>query len=739
MIEGGASTRRRLEGDVDNPTCGDVYTGRNDEILIQLQKNPGAADDPRQARARRGEPAGDPARSSRRTRAGTSAWTHIDADPSSASPTTRSTSTDELVTPVRVTVNARPDAAWEDPQTAVITFVRDDATPSSDVATRSRSTRRHVDSADRSTTRKTRPDLPATSSRTSAPAPARRPSRSTTTRPRRDLDRERRRHARPEVRQRACTTPGPTDDSTATTRSGSRSSPTGDVDVAILTDGMVDVVAIDGDSSTTRAADYEVIGGYVPTRLFLGNLVDLDADGLHAHARERLRPRQLRRRGLRAPATDPRHDRRRRRRRRRDRRHRAPPSPTLASRSHRAAAAGGAPRRRHEQDRHGQLPRARGLVGGPGHVRRHVRRDAAQGGWQLVRIDRRLELARATASSRASGSRSASDGAGACIGTTGRFKIAIIRGDNETKDNKIEFRSYVDLDGVFHLVDDLIGVGRLGRSRPSSGGSPPVATFTTTNWYESSSASTCVADLGYAVPISRQGVKVFPVTTHGLSKLQGPLAVEGGVTGADRSLNLGVKLPGEKDGPLFKIGPQPPESKQIDVLNIFNDGAKEDGAGTMTSTTLSGLRARRRTSTSARRTRAATRRPSASPRSSRAGSASARVQFVDGKFQTNGAKSTIEVVNLLLGEGNDSLDIQGTLDPDDRREADRHDRRSPRATGTSASTVTSLTRPRRSTGRRRASSSASRCTSPASRPDLERRRLRRRRPGRHDRQHASCT
>ena len=41
------------------------------------------------------------------------------------------------------------------------------------------------------------------------------------------------------------------------------------------------------------------------------------------------------------------------------------------------------------------------------------------------------------------------------------------------------------------------------------------------------------------------------------------------------------------------------------------------------------------------------------------------VQFVDGKFDTNGAKSTIEVVNLLLGIGNDELDVQGTLDPDD--------------------------------------------------------------------------
>ena len=33
------------------------------------------------------------------------------------------------------------------------------------------------------------------------------------------------------------------------------------------------------------------------------------------------------------------------------------------------------------------------------------------------------------------------------------------------------------------------------------------------------------------------------------------------MTGADRSLKLGVKLPGETDAPLFAIGPQPPESQ----------------------------------------------------------------------------------------------------------------------------------------------------------------------------------
>jgi hypothetical protein len=83
-------------------------------------------------------------------------------------------------------------------------------------------------------------------------------------------------------------------------------------------------------------------------------------------------------------------------------------------------------------------------------------------------------------------------------------------------------------------------------------------------------------DRFYEVPITREGVKVFPVSTHLLSKLRGPLAVEGGPTGADRSLNNGLKLPGEADAFLIAIGAQPPESQQIDVLNIFADSSQQD-------------------------------------------------------------------------------------------------------------------------------------------------------------------
>src|SRR5690606_17178350 len=98
------------------------------------------------------------------------------------------------------------------------------------------------------------------------------------------------------------------------------------------------------------------------------------------------------------------------------------------------------------------------------------------------------------------------------------------------------------------------------------------------------------ADQYYVGLPGRENVKVFPATTHLLSRLQGPLAVEGGVAaGADRTLRSGLKLPGETDGPLFNIAAQAPESTQIDVLNIFDDSSQADQTGTLTQTNLSGF------------------------------------------------------------------------------------------------------------------------------------------------------
>src|SRR5205814_4560036 len=81
----------------------------------------------------------------------------------------------------------------------------------------------------------------------------------------------------------------------------------------------------------------------------------------------------------------------------------------------------------------------------------------------------------------------------------------------------------------------------------------------------------------------------FPKQAHLLSGIRGPLSVEGGTTTADRSLRPAVVLPGEDNAPAFSVAAQPPEWQQIDTLNIYDDGSKEDLTGTLTSTALTGL------------------------------------------------------------------------------------------------------------------------------------------------------
>ena len=157
------------------------------------------------------------------------------------------------------------------------------------------------------------------------------------------------------------------------------------------------------------------------------------------------------------------------------------------------------------------------------------------------------------------------------------LKIAVIRGTNATKDQTLQFTGEGTTPSWWTSLTQVT-VNRLAA----------IATFTSTNWYVEQSI-VLKADPLFAVPLVRSGVKTFPASLHLLSNLRGPLAVEGGVTGADRSLKNGVKLPGEKDGPLFGITTQAAESRQIDVLNIFNDSSQADGRGVLTSTSLTGF------------------------------------------------------------------------------------------------------------------------------------------------------
>ena len=144
-------------------------------------------------------------------------------------------------------------------------------------------------------------------------------------------------------------------------------------------------------------------------------------------------------------------------------------------------------------------------------------------------------------------------------------------------------------------------------------------------------------------------------------------------------------LPNERNAALLSIAQQPPEYFQVDTLNVFDDSSQEDKVGEVTST------GDHRLPDGARRC------PTAS-----AGTAFGESTIVPQGISystivvthdANGhelidptsSKTTIEVVNLLLGKGNDRVTITSTMVPGPDR---------PRRTAAPASTPrTSRCRP----------------------------------------------
>jgi len=98
-----------------------------------------------------------------------------------------------------------------------------------------------------------------------------------------------------------------------------------------------------------------------------------------------------------------------------------------------------------------------------------------------------------------------------------------------------------------------------------------------------------VADPKWVVSQTQATTVTFPKQAHLLGDIRGPLVVIGGAPPGTLSFAPAVMLPGEKNAPLFGLRNQPPEVNQIDVLNVFDDGANSDMTGTLTATNLSGL------------------------------------------------------------------------------------------------------------------------------------------------------
>jgi Ca2+-binding RTX toxin-like protein len=190
-------------------------------------------------------------------------------------------------------------------------------------------------------------------------------------------------------------------------------------------------------------------------------------------------------------------------------------------------------------------------------------------------------------------------------------------------------------------------------------------TFDTTNWWMPVTV-TITGNPDFVVPVGQDDKMLFPKTPHLLSAIRGPLEVDGGTAGEHHTLTSAVILPHEVNTAPFGIAQQPSEARQVDVLNIFDDGghASRVGAtaGVLTSTTLTGLGMGPGDSFPGG---TAFGEPSSVPSGITYGSIAVQ-RDGDGTvvgYSTDGSRTTIEVLNVMLGQGNDDLTVESTMIP----------------------------------------------------------------------------
>jgi hypothetical protein len=195
----------------------------------------------------------------------------------------------------------------------------------------------------------------------------------------------------------------------------------------------------------------------------------------------------------------------------------------------------------------------------------------------------------------------------------------------------------------------------------------PVITFTgldsaTPNWYVPVTVPV-VADPWFDVQPGHQSLKSFPKRLHLLSDIQGPLLVEGGPTAINNSLRPALLLPGEANGPFFGIATPPPEAQEINTLNIFDDGSVQNQTGALSATTVTGLGMPSGTldfSSLLHGKPAPFGEPGVYPLGISYGTITVGT---NGQIQTNAGLTSIQVLNILLGSGNDNFAVTSTMVP----------------------------------------------------------------------------
>jgi len=173
-------------------------------------------------------------------------------------------------------------------------------------------------------------------------------------------------------------------------------------------------------------------------------------------------------------------------------------------------------------------------------------------------------------------------------------------------------------------------------------------TFLPTDW--NSPVTLEVTAVLYSGPNTFE--KKFPFRTHTLNKLEGPIIVEGfSPTGVSRSLAEAVILPTENDDiPLPEVTISTDESQQTDTMNVFNDGSMFTDTGELVNVLMN-------TTEVYGNLNGLGMADDLTVDMSEAQDGSQMATFLGGITYRD-----MEIVDILLGRGNDDFTVNGTTE-----------------------------------------------------------------------------
>ena len=145
------------------------------------------------------------------------------------------------------------------------------------------------------------------------------------------------------------------------------------------------------------------------------------------------------------------------------------------------------------------------------------------------------------------------------------------------------------------------------------------------------------ADADFQPSPGSQFVKLFAPSSHTVSTLQGPVVVEGGVGQEDRSLKVAVMLPTETPTPAAGSAVTNDEDANTDTLVVHDDGAQADQTAQVTVSNISGM-------------------GMGTADVVEPGIGGAADKTIPAGINYHG----VEVVNLMMGSGNDTVQVDDT-------------------------------------------------------------------------------